>query len=399
MAACTAVSIAALLTYLAGGTQHRKFAPWTCLSAFWLACSFSILAIYAAVPLLLLTSLESQRRNVEWRQFIKDWQWPVSVFIPLFGSLGIYCLAILHRGGYGVVGRPGLANLAFAVYEFLGFSGLGPPRNDLRMQPILALVGAYWFWFSIGALAWLSVAALFLDLTFSKQMDGLLRNLLVVLLIGFAFGIASSMALQHQFWGRHLMGIFPFFMLMIMQSLGAQSAHTRTELKRHAALLLLVVAWTVSCCRLRFMPQYAKDDYRAATAEVLAVSRLRGSKIVWLADAFTARYYGLASDNTSDMANALPATSLPILGRASQPQNFTHEQAEAYVRRSKSTIVLALSRPDLFDPDNAWRDVLVDCAAVPVTSLNEFRIYSVDPTRVSLHSVARDSHTCASNTE
>lgn len=399
MAACTAVSIAALLTYLAGGIQYRKAAPWACLSAFWLACSLSMLAIYAAAPLLLLTWLEMQRQKVEWRPFINDWQWPLLVYIPLFGALGIYSLVILHHGGYGILGRPGLANIAFAVYEFLGFSGLGPPRNDLRMLPILESVGAYWFWLSIGALAWLSVGALFLDLTISKQIGGLLRNLLVVLLIGFAFGIASSMALHHQFWGRHLTAVFPFFMLVIMQSLGAPFAHTRTKLKQRTALVLLAVAWGVSCFRLRFVTQYAKDDYRAATAEVLATSRLRGSKIVWLADAFTARYYGLASDNTSDLANALPATSFPILGRASQPQNLTHEQAAAYVGRSTSTIVLALSRPDLFDSNDAWRGLLVECGAAPIASLNAFRVYFLDPTKISPHSAARDCHSRAVNAE
>ena len=30
------------------------------------------------------------------------------------------------------VGNPGLLNLAFVAYEFLGFQGLGPPRNELR---------------------------------------------------------------------------------------------------------------------------------------------------------------------------------------------------------------------------------------------------------------------------
>ena len=57
---------------------------------------------------------------------------PVLCCLPAFLVLGGFYAWTSSQGVHKTIGNPSIVNLAVVAYEFMGFEGLGPPRNELR---------------------------------------------------------------------------------------------------------------------------------------------------------------------------------------------------------------------------------------------------------------------------
>ena len=220
--------------------------------------------------------------------------------IAPFGMLAAYFSVTLSRAGtasYGVImGGPRLRNLAFVLYEFLGFSA-GAAANTLRSSPQLKTILPYAGYLSLGVLACLGLIAV-ISLAIAFRSKPLKVNLFVAFFVGTALAVASSFMVGHSFWGRHLAALFPFLALAIIQSIGSAYDKT-TRMVLGFALSLIAVAWGISDIRLRLLPEYGKDDYRHAAQIALSEARISNGTLVWAADASTGRYYGILPTNIS----------------------------------------------------------------------------------------------------
>ena len=257
-------------------------------------------------------------------------------------SLSAYYIWKVATGAKGAkLWDVGLHNLGFALYEFLGFAGLGPGRDDLRQMGRAGGVEAAVYGLAVDPVwllllfALLSALAVALRLTWQKQERK--REFFVyagvwALVVGTTF-IASVLA-RFPFWGRHLAPVFPFYCTLLV--LGVESLR-RTPWPRalrvgvEAALLLMLAS---SAAQLRWSSRHARDDYRSATAIALTALQA-GRDVWWLADPKAAAYYGL-----------------PFSGEGESPGKAAH-LAGSLVRKGTALPVpdmIVMSKRDVFDP-------------------------------------------------
>jgi hypothetical protein len=247
--------------------------------------------------------------------------------------LGAYYLWTLQMDAKASsVGKTNLLSVGFAIYEFLGFSGLGPGRAELRENPLGAMKA---YFPSLAAFA-ATCAAFFLvglrNLLKKKQNScncGLYCTFPVILLtatviVSAASVIALGMLGQFRIVGRHFMPLFPFFLLSL--SVIAAALWESKKMWQRGVIALLLIALLTSSLNLRFSSTHAKDDYRSAAAEACAVLD-QGGVVWWAADPAAAKYYGLppilrgvpAAWPANDAAQIVIVSNLPALELEKMP--------------------------------------------------------------------------------
>jgi hypothetical protein len=262
----------------------------------------------------------------------------------------------------------------------LGFSGLGPPRNDLRSYPQLKALLPYRASLSLGIFAWIGVVGIIVQSAIRRPKT-LRWSFSAAFLSGGVLGVASSMVVRHQFWGRHLAGLFPFLIFALLQWVATVSGDAQVRISLRLALGFLALTWGLSDLRLRLLPEYGKDDYRRATEVVLSEAKESGGPIVWVADVFTARYYGLVLANVPELSDTLLGTPWKMRGKGVVATNWTHEQVVEFLRDRNCKLVLASSKPDLYDREGAWSAEAQTCAVGSIETPNAFHVYVLDEQR------------------
>jgi len=109
-----------------------------------------------------------------------------------------------------------LGNFAFVLYEFFGMTGLGPPRNDLRVAASFAAAHAYWPTLTLGVLA--VVAILYLIGSSVRQKSLLVTSLLAGFVVSVVIFCAAARIEDYRFLGRHLAEVLPLFLIALLVS-------------------------------------------------------------------------------------------------------------------------------------------------------------------------------------
>jgi hypothetical protein len=371
VAGCSTVSVlAASVLSRPSGMAGRHL--WICI------VSFLFLVVHTCQVLSrggdpCLRGLEAQRRQIDWKLVVKDWKLPILTQVPFFLLLGLYYLLTLLRGSGGARGISGPENIAFALYEFLGFSGLGPPRNDLRANPHLATLLPYWPWLSMGILAGLGLVFIaFKEVLRPRRQRSELVSLIASLGVGGALLAVASILARFQFWGRHWVPLFPLFILSVALLLSTELPDRHSRLVQVVSFVMLVTAWTVSDVRLRLMPMYHKDDYRLAAEIALADHRSLGATIAWVADSATAQYYGLQAEDAPIPAN------WPARGKCFFASNWSGPKVDELVGQRSAPLVLVFSKPDLYDRFGAWSSAIRKLKPRRIAAPNALDIYLFD---------------------
>src|SRR5262249_30144446 len=146
-------------------------------------------------------------------------------------------------------------------------------------------------------------------------------------------------------------------------------------------LTALGLLWAVSDLRLVFMGRYAKDAYREASSIASAMALRDGAEIVWAADPFTARYYGVlvAAANRSSSTDSHGEIDLPLRTRAVDPQGWSLAQARTFLDSSPVPVILVLSKADPFDQKGTWRALMGERQPQEIGRSNAFSIYEWQP--------------------
>jgi hypothetical protein len=245
----------------------------------------------------------------------------------LLSAVGTYYCWTLYLGARASdVGRTGIKNILFVLYELGGLSGLGPGRLALRSQnfaiyrpflPLLAL--------GTIAIASVGITGLTTAAKTSNRRTAVLFGLAagLPLVVVFAAGHFARMRLL----GRHLTPLLPFVLAIL--AIGFDRLFKVNRLWSRAIAAAAAMVLVVSALEIRFAPRHERDDYRsAATAARQALAE--GNTVWWLADDATGHYYGL-----SESAKLVPA--LRIL--------------EADLNSIAEPDVIFLSKPDIYDPE------------------------------------------------
>jgi hypothetical protein len=288
---------------------------------------------------------------------------------------GYYLLTVLRGIGSVQHWAVSPANLFFVGYEFLGYSGFGPGRQELRavmkglepagtLLPFLPgylILSASYFAVALAAMkSWLTREACLPvgpvetrpTRSFSLVAPWMMGLGVVGVSLLLLYFLASLTA--QPFWGRHLSGAFPFWVL----ALGITIHWSRQGLWRKAGRLvgvLLAFLLLISALFLRTLPWHRHDDYRGAAAEALRISA-RGGSVLWAADSSGGVYYGLSfAENPTDTTGSISLfLNTPEIGN---PQ------------------VIILSRPDIFDRSGILTQRLLPGDYKKTRTLQAFEIW------------------------
>jgi len=374
--AFAAVAIVSLLAYLVEPAQYQRRAPWVCLVSLLLALGTHILAAFlvpSLVVLILAAVLETPALK---RDLIRNWLRPAVFCSPFFLTLGAFYSWASAHGVSKEIGEPGLRNLAFILYEFLGFDGLGPPRLELRENPFVQTFAPYSALLILGMVPMLATCFFFLRARPPKLVLPLLSSLGV----GVAIALGVSKIEHFQVLGRHMAVFFPLLLLTILFGAGPFFSLPSGRFAASSALCGVAVVWAISDARLVLLHKYSKDNFRqAATIAETAVNK-DGARIVWVADTHAAEYYGISANRSDQPTKNVMETEMGrrISVQAVDGQNWSLDVAGRYVDSSVTPAVLVLSRPDLFDKQRAWRSLVEQRKAQEIARIPAFSIYKIE---------------------
>ncbi len=380
--AFSTVSLVALMAYLLNPERYRTSAPWCCLIALFLAFGSHVMAAIL-IPSLAVIVWDTLRGDSRLRsRFWRDWRRPALYSLPAFVMLaGFFAWASSYGLGQ-IAGKPGGRNLLVVAYEFLGFQGLGPPRNALRTGIEASLFRGDWPWLTLGLIA---VGAVALAL-YRTRRPPMVRSLC----LGLAAGLTAAMALcwlsSFNFWGRHLAVLFPLaLMTTIVWMTDASPAQLRNRTVT-VGMLLLALVWGVSDARLVLVPAYQKDDYRDAASVAMQRAGAGVAQILWAADPHAARYYGIdarkavhaTEEDESEAAEpGREELRLPIRHAATDAGNWSSDEIARYFTKHAAPAVLVLSKTDLYDRRQGWQAFIRAQQPRLITQLNSFSIYQL----------------------
>ena len=295
-----------------------------------------------------------------------------------------YATTLLHGHASAKYWSVSPANALFVVYEFLGFSGFGPGRQDLRvvmkglssplsllpfLPALLLLAVAYIVVFVAAAKSWMTREASPAALAQGARSKCLAHSYIQLSpwLMGLAVPILSlaglfliALAVGQPFWGRELAGAFPFWIL----ALGITLHWARQGIWRKAgrlATVAILLGLLAASLLIRLAPWHKHDDYRGAVAEAVRASG-EGRVVCWVADESAGLYYGL-----------------PLSGA------FTDAPGEIQNGVGRSDLgspgVIILSRTDIFDVSGSAVQLIERGGYEKIRSLQTFDVWEKPPGR------------------
>ena len=320
---------------------------WLLGAGIMLLCGAGILGIPWIIGItLLLLQVPGFRRSI-----FRSGMPALCLFAPLLGVLAVYFAWTIKEkvspGQYAMNG----ASMLSVFYEQLGFLGLGPGRDDLRMHALsgitsyllpLALLGI--------PLAWaLMLAARERFGLPPRRMVSILLLVVSPVVLVFALGF-----LKHaRILARHLMPLFPF--ILVAQAYAILLLWKSNRPLARAGAVLIVLALAASSLEVRFAFRHSRDDYRDAAASAnKAVAA--GKKVWWVAADQAAVIYHLPLSSRDE-----PGTAWLLYGL---PSTVTTPPDEIF-----------LSKPDLTDRDGTVSAYIAAHHYRPAATWQAFTLY------------------------
>lgn len=244
--------------YHAFYAESRSSARNICAILAWLLFGFFVHFIFGFAFILYLSYLFTEiyrNRDIPHirRQLIIG-----LIFAPLFAYLAYMYMQHMMHGANRGWDKPGIFNLGSAGYAFLGMSGLGLPRNDIRAGNFHLITPAMIALPSIACLAFSLIL-----FAARKKLASIFKNPDIrTAIILCAVFYAGSYSRNFQFWERHLTFLFlPFFIVLV---LALQHTWNTGKAVYRGGVLLFIVLLLISSSQLRWNKIYQKDDHKGA---------------------------------------------------------------------------------------------------------------------------------------
>lgn len=290
------------------------------------------------------------RRNL--LPFLKQVALPLVISILFHLGLLFYLMWLKKQGvEANAIGKTEFINIAFWVYEFFGFQGLGQGRNDLRSLEPVIFMNHMIPWLLVG-LTWCAAT---ISLLFCPWRKLFLRNTLLIagflVLLPLVLFLLIGVVKEIRFLPRYAAVSFPAFCLV----LGLLFSHVLQSGKWiKIPVFVLLLTLLASSLSLRFAERHKKDDYRGAVALVKDFQH-QGKSVLWAADRETAWFYGPSFDG--------------------DPEEGVVSLQQYKLKRPPLPQVVLLSKVDIYDPGGEIRKLLETEKYTKETGPNTFTIY------------------------
>ena len=315
------------------------------LGAFWVFAA----GIYA---------IHLHHRHLGWRYLARGVHpFLLGGFVVVASLLCVYYIDSLLQGAGGSrVSTTTPASLAFAAYELLGLSGLGPGRHELRDTGLAALRPH-----APGLLLGAAIIGVTLVCGAREALRRLgARDLAIVVALAVLpvfIVVLSGFVMGWRVLGRHLFATIPVINLLFalgLVRLWDAAAGRRRMLGRLAAAACLG-ALAISALAMRFAEQHSKDDYRLAAA-IANDALSRGQRVWWAADYLGAHYYRLPG--TFDYRGELTGMHQPPTCTDLPGIQATSNLSAACLQSLSPPDIVIFSRPETFDLSGDMRRYL-----------------------------------------
>jgi hypothetical protein len=371
-AALLALSTAAGCALLVYRRSGRRWLPWACCFCALLTFAMHMLGGLAVAALGSFVLIDADLRR-DW----KSWIAPVLVSLPGYVAVALYYMRIarenivVNTGGVNPETPGNVAsnwkNVAFFFYEALGFSGLGPPRNALRIHAGVDSFHGYFWSMLLGSVAAIAVCA-----CFAKAGRGGATRLLGCCAVGLIALLLVARAFHFGFFGRHGMALVGLLCCAMVLALSARGVDAQL---RYAVVAVLVVAWGVSSARLLFVYPYAKDDVRSA----LRAASSQGIPILWDAGDSDVAYYGGfdTGGQGQRMFDVAPSTATSHWRRLTVLHVLPNAPSAQMARLVPGNYVMVKGKADIFDPSGSWTAMMAGWQPHLLNRLNGFDVWRV----------------------
>lgn len=256
-----------------------------------------------------------------------------------------------HRSGASVLSLP------FLAYEFLGFSGFGPGKLQMRVEPVRSVLKSLPALLPLAATIGLLGVFALLQLLRSTPDRRTIVAWFIALGVPSLAVFVSLFAFDHRPLPRHFIPALPAVLLglaaLIDRAFGQKFVLWR------AVAVLLPLLWLGSSLNFRWQPIHAKDNYREASA--IAAAALRDNKEVWW-----------AADPAAAFIYLTPVALEEAPGRAWAMQAPSWED----IRFKFPPRVIIISKPDIHDPQGAVARYAAENQFSPSIHLQAFTIFT-----------------------
>ena len=294
-----------------------------------------------------------------WRNLMRYNLGTLGNLLVLLGGIAAYYLFTLVQGHGGQREPFTWINASYAIYEMLGFGGLGAPRILLRELSVASVLSRYGTTLVLGLIVWCLVVAVMWLRRREILQDPIVRAAWTGLVVGILALAGSATFFKVSLWGRHFMVVMPLLLLGLAGALDA--ARKGAPLASKLSLLVLIGLFAVSSVRQRGLDDYRKDPLREAVAELREIIRQSPSKpVVMVSSPLALWYYG------EDMTFFVT----PVFG-----------WSDARSRRWQSVhseYVILVHRADKFDPQGNWTSSLGTAKAKLLWQSGNIKIYHIN---------------------
>ncbi len=256
-----------------------------------------------------------------------------------------------------------IKGLVYAAYEFLGFSGFGPGKLELRLSPLGSIVR------HLPAMLPLAACLGLLGIFAARQAAGLLKHRRAITAWTLSLALPAmillgvDLILEQRPVPRDFLPALPAIILALSAIILAALAQKSLFLR--AAAAAVPILWLASGLNLRWQQAHAKDDYRAAAA--VAADALRDNKEVWW-----------AADAAAAFIYLTPISMEQVPGRVWAMQGPEWSD----LRFKLPPRVIVISKPDIYDARGAVVRYAMENHFVPALQLQAITILTRENDRL-----------------
>jgi len=275
--------------------------------------------------------------------------------LPLLLFAAFYLWTLKSGARASAAATTTVASAFYAVYELLGFTGLGPGRLEMRDAGPSALRGHM-----SGVVPYGVATALVAGAAVAFVLGSGNRKRLAVAVcccVPPAFILAVGWVAHFRVLGRHMAPFVPIWLLLLTSGLTALWA--RRGMGGQIVVVVFCGLSLLSCLSVRFSARHAKDNYRAAAA--MARTALQSGQLVWWNAAEEgARYYNVPVGQSANSS-----------GEAVFLMNPTRESLD----KLAAPHLIVASKPDVYDSEKALAEYIRAQGFVPAADFAAFVIW------------------------
>jgi len=359
------IALLSFINIVESGGENNKREVWTFMAACCIGIMMNMLFTFFYVAIIYLMA-----RTINLKKFVVEQKNAVWGLFFIGMLMGIYYSWTLFLNIGGMRAPVGLQNILGILYEFLGFGGIGPSRNELRARNIsLSTLTDY----PGVAILTIVIGIFIILLVFSEsfQRPSSTRRIPIwqAFFLGFILFILASAIVHFRFWARHISFLLPFVLFGTAEMMDWVLTTLRKPFPLLGAFAAMLILWIVSDINIRWNVEYQKDNYRAAV-EFLIKNGEHNQSDWWVGNAMPAEYYGLQlTEKPSNVYGMSKARATQVVNPKSE------EDITSYPRQIGHKIVL-FKKYDLFDRYGIIRNFIKEYGYRVIIEEQDYEVYT-----------------------